>query len=74
MNIKTSKFTEEDSDVVLTATNETINVTQFIEELLQQGDFYTWDAAKEEINHLYKASRDLCEMFETAQDEFTQED
>ena len=74
MNIRTSKFTEEDSEVVLTATNETINVTQFIEELLQQGDFCTWQDSKEEISHLYKASRDLCEMYETAENEFTQED
>ena len=74
MNIRTSKFTEEDSEVVLTATNETINVTQFIEELLQQGDFCTWQDSKAEIAHLYKAARDLCKMFETAQDEFTQED
>lgn len=76
MNIKykVSTFTEEDSDIVLNATNNTISTTQYIEELLQQGDFFTWGAAKEEIKHLYKASRDLCEMFETAQDEFTQED
>ena len=76
MNIKykVNTFTEEDSDIVLNATNNTIIVIEYIEELLQQGDFFTWSVAKEEITRLYKASRDLCEIFEMAENELTNQD